>query len=81
MCEESVPVLVIGDFNASLPHMDILTKYWYKCRPFNCNSAILYDFVSNNSLAVANFSFKQNVNYTFCNNAVNSYIDHILVPD
>ena len=32
-------------------------------------------------MAVANFSFKQKVNYTFCNNAVNSYIDHILVPD
>ena len=74
-------VLVTGDMNTSLPHMDILTPNWYKNRPFNENIAILYSFIEDNDFCVANMIFKQNINFTCENGSSHSYIDHILVPD
>ena len=78
---ESAPVIVAGDFNTSLPQADRLKHNWYNCRPFNRNSALLYNFIEDNDLIVANFLFEQNVNYTYSNVSNATYIDHILVPN
>ena len=42
---ESTPVMIMGDFNASLPQHNLISNLWYKCRPFNRNSLFLYDFI------------------------------------
>ena len=64
-----------------LPQADILKHNWYNCRPFNRNSALLYNFIEDNDLIVANFLFEQNVNFTYSNISNATYIDHILVPN
>ena len=40
---------------------------------------MLYEFLTNNELYVANFDFKHNVNYTYFKGDVSSYIDHCVV--
>lgn len=62
---ECSPTVIMGDFNVSLPQAQQLGNNWYKVRPFNQHSLLLYDFLCNNELLVSNFSFKQNVNYTY----------------
>ena len=79
--DDGVPVIILGDFNTLLPQTETINNNWSKCRPFNRNSAMLYNFIDDNDLCVANFLFKQNVNFTYSNAAVSSYIDHVLVPD
>ena len=63
-------MIVVGDFNTSLPQKDVLLNNWHKCRPFSRNSALLYNFNKDNHLCVVNFIYSQDVN-----------IDHILVTD
>ena len=56
--------MVFGDFNAVLPNSESMPQNWYRSRPFNKNSFLLNEFVHGNELSVANFDFKQRVNYT-----------------
>ena len=59
------PLMVMGDFfNATLPKKSSLHLNWYKSKPFNENSKLLYDFICENSLIVSNFSFSQVVDFT-----------------
>ena len=75
------PCMIVGDFNTRLPQSSSLSNKWYKRRPFTKRSVLLYDFICDNQLYVANFSYHQNVNYTFFNSVSRSYIDHVLVPE
>ena len=49
------PMLIMGDFNASLPKSRHLISNWYKAKPFNRHSLLWYDFLCNNELVVSNF--------------------------
>ena len=40
----------------------------------------MYEFLCENNLCVANFSFEQNVSHTYARNNARSYIDHVFVP-
>ena len=64
MYSEGPPCIIKEDFNASLPKKEALSVNWYKIRPFNCHSLLLFDFLVNNDLVVADFQLKQCVNYT-----------------
>ena len=77
----SSPIMIVGDFNANLPQNTYLSSQWYKVKPFNQNSVILYDFIVDNKLSVSNFNFHQNVNYTYSKGNVTSYIDHVLITE
>ena len=72
------PFMVVGDFNASLPFASSLSRNWYKSPPFNKHSLILYDFILDNELSVANFQSQQNVSHTYLSGDNKSYIDHVL---
>ena len=74
------PFVILGDMNAPLPQARTLSRHWYKSKPFNMNSMLLYDFMTANDLCVANFVFTQSVNYTYKKGTHRSYIDHVLVP-
>ena len=76
---DSVPTIVVGDFNTRLPQSLTLSKKWYKGK-FSKRSAVLYDFICDNAFSVANFNFSQSVNHTWHNAVSKSYIDHVLVP-
>ena len=54
-------IMFLGDFNATLPQQRELSRNWYKMRPFNKHSLLLYDFLCDNDLLVCNFDFRQNV--------------------
>ena len=73
------PVMLVGDMNTNLPQQHSLPRRWYRCHPFNQHSNILYDFLCNNDLIIANFSFDQDVNYTYEMGNSRSYIDHVFV--
>ena len=73
------PLMIMGDFNVSLPKALHLSSGWYKSRPYNRHSVLLYDFICNNELIVANFEFDQKVDYTYRKSNCSSYIDHCLV--
>ena len=70
--------LIVGDFNLSLPQQALLNAIQ---RPFNKSSVLLYEFMSENSLIVLNFSFTQTVNYTYEKVNSRAYIDHILITE
>ena len=70
---DSSPIMILGDFNTTLPQFTQLSRYWYR------QSFMLYEFLTNNELYVANFDFKHNVNYTYFKGDVSSYIDHCVV--
>ena len=53
------PLVIVGDFNASLPQGETLHRNWYKSKPFTRQSVLLYDFLCNNDLFVCNFAFNQ----------------------
>jgi len=76
----SAPTVIMGDFNVSLPQMKHLSATWYKARPMNKRSLLLYDFICNNNMVVGNFAKKQQINYTYAKGANKSYIDHVLIP-
>ena len=75
------PTMVVGDFNTQLPQAQVLSKKWYRGKGFTRRSALLYNFMCENELRVANFSFPQAVNFTWCNSKHRSYIDHVLITD
>ena len=78
--DNGVPVVIVRDMNTSLPNSRTLKKNWYRRHPFSRQSALLFKFLCQNDLCVANFAFKQNVEHTYRKQNVRSYIDHILVP-
>jgi exonuclease III len=78
-CSGSAPVMIIGDFNTTLPQSPILREKWYRSRPFTQYSYILYEFLCKNELEVANFVFNQKTNYTYFKGKNTSYIDHCLI--
>ena len=73
------PITVVGDMNASLPQQSTISRQWYRNRPFNQHSLLLYDFMLNNDLGIANFMFDQTINYTYDARNARSYIDHVLI--
>ena len=73
------PVMLVGDMNTNLPKHNELSRAWFRCRPFNQHSSILYDFLCNNDLIIADFSFDQLVNYTYELGENRSYIDHVFI--
>ena len=74
------PILVLGDMNTPLPNTTSIPRNWFRNRPYSRRSAVLYDFVLNNEMCVANFMNKQVINYTYFKGNTISYIDHIFVP-
>ena len=53
MIEETsgpTPFCVVGDMNAELPLKATMQQNWYKQRPFNRNSVLLYDFMCDHEL-------------------------------
>ena len=63
--DDGAPAIVVGDTNTRLPQSLKLAKSWYKKKPFNHRSALLYNFVTDNDMIVANFKFKQQKDYTY----------------
>ena len=76
-----VPCIITGDFNTRLPQASVLPKRWYRGRGFSNRSAVLYDFIAENNMLVANYCFPQSSNHTWRNGVLKSYIDHILLPE
>ena len=67
MIEETsgpTPFCVVGDMNAELPVKATMQQNWYKQRPFNRRSVLLYDFMCDHELFI-------------CNGANSSYIYYI----
>lgn len=77
---DATPTIVVGDFNTRLPQVANLPLNWAKCKGFNKQSALLYDFICDNDFYVANFAFQQSIQYTYSNCKNKSYIDHMLLP-
>jgi len=80
MLHDDAPTVMLGDFNTVLPQMEKLPKNWFKLKPMNRRSNILYDCINNMDFTVANFNHVQEVNYTYHKGNGKSYIDHILIP-
>ena len=59
------PILHVGDVNTVLPQTTELNNLWYKKRPFSYRSYLLFEFLYENDLIVANFHFTQDKNFTF----------------
>ena len=78
--DPTVPVIVVGDMNASLPKAELIPKTWYKKYPYSKRSLLLYEFLSDSECVVANFLFKQPCDYTYFRNNTKSYIDHVFIP-
>ena len=74
------PVIIVGDLNTRLPQSPNLNKLWYKSKPFNHRSYVLYNFLIENDLMVTNFNFPQAINYTYAKGNINSYTDHVFTP-
>ena len=77
----SVPTLIVGDMNTVLPQEESICDNWYTKKPYGKHSAILFDFLCQNHLCVANFMFKQDFTYTFKRGEVCSYIDHMFINE
>ena len=77
---KSVPLKILGDFNAQLPRCKKLHPLWYRKQGFNNHSRILYEFLSENHMTVVDHMFNQSVNHTyFCyEQNVFTWIDHIV---
>ena len=41
---------------------------------------MLYDLICDYEMSVANFAFRQDINYTYKKKDKTSYIDHVIVP-
>ena len=76
MIEETsgpTPFCVVGDMNAELPVKATMQQNWYKQRPFNRHSVLLYDFMCDHELFICNG--KRNINdFTYSNGAKSSYL-------
>ena len=66
--------------NTRLPKSCLLSDTWYRSKPFNRRSAIMYDFILDHQMALANFAFQQSAHYTYKKGECISYIDHMLIP-
>ena len=55
----STPYTVIGDFNTRLPMSKTIVQKWYNKKGYGKRSALLYDFIRDNDLYVANFAYSQ----------------------
>ena len=81
MIEETsgpTPFCVVGDMNAELPVKATMQQNWYKQRPFNRHSVLLYDFMCDHELFICNG--KRNMNdFTYSKGATSSYIDYIAI--
>ena len=75
----NAPVVVMGDMNAALPQSEHLNSTWYRHHPFNSHSMQLYDFLFTNEMVVANFSFQQEISYTYRKGQHRTYIDHVFM--
>jgi exonuclease III len=75
----NAPFIIMGDLNTSLPQCLTIQNNWNKRKPFNKFSQLLYDFIEDNNLYVANFHYEQEVNFTYSKGGNKSYIDHVLV--
>ena len=75
-----LPIIVLGDLNTALPNTESLPRRWFQSKLYNKRSALLYNFVSDNSLCVANNAENQHVRYTYRKGTATSYIDYILIP-
>ena len=81
MIEETsgpTPFCVVGDMNAELPVKATMQHNWYKQRPFNRHSVLLYDFLCDHELFICNG--KRNMNdFTYSKGATSTYIDYIAI--
>ena len=77
---DSGPTLIMGDMNTALPQQVALQDKWYCTRPFSKRSVMLYDLICDHDMFVANFTYKQDINYTYRKAGDKSYIDHLLIP-
>ena len=80
MDNSSIPTIIVGDFNTTLPQISRLTANWYRQKPFNRRSVLMYDFICDHKMIAANFAYKQQVNFTYQKGETSSYIDHVIVP-
>jgi exonuclease III len=55
----------------------MLSKNWFRRAPYTKYSALLYNFLSDNSLYVVNFSQKQKIDCTYHKDNHTSYLDHV----
>ena len=76
----NTPYLVIGDMNAELPQGHVLEKNWYKCRPYNRHSALLYDFMVDRELMVFHLNQSQ-TDFTYHKGDNTSYIDYVFISN
>ena len=79
--DDGAAVIVVGDTNTRLPQSLKLAKSWYEKKPFNHRSALLYNFLTDNDMIVANFKFKQQKDSTYYKTGAQSYIDHVFAPN
>ena len=67
--------------NAQMPHTAQLSSQWYKSKPYNNHSMLLYDLVCDYEMTSANFQYKQSVDYTYFKGSTRTYIDHVFISD
>ena len=81
MIEETsgpTPFCVVGDMNAELPVKATMQQNWYKQRPFNRHSVLLYDFMCDHELFIC--YEKRNINdFRYSKGAKSSYIYYIAI--
>lgn len=77
----TVPIRVLGDFNAQLPTATKLSRNWHRRPPFTSLSALLYQFMDHNCMCAADMASSQPVSWTYSNEVLGhfSWIDHMLV--
>ena len=75
------PFILLGDMNAQMPHTAQLSSQWYKSKPYNNHSMLLYDLVCDYEMTSANFQYKQSVDYTYFKGSIRTYIDHVFISD
>ena len=51
------PFILLGDMNAQMPHTAQLSSQWYKSKPYNNHSMLLYDLVCDYEMTSANFQY------------------------
>ena len=77
----NAPTVIVGDMNTVLPEEEYLSDNWYTRKPYNKHSAIMFEFLCQNKMCVANFMYDQDVSYTFRRGTVSSYIDHVFINE
>ena len=73
--------ILLGDMNAQMPHTAQLSSQWYKSKPYNNHSMLLYNLVCDYEMTSANFHYKQSVAYTYFKGSTRTYIDHMFISD